>query len=176
MLAHPPPGLARTLIVTHIKLPTHTANAVFWSDRVAQRYYNSHSFANLALSMVVEDGTVAAATVQVGYHGRSSWRCERVAGAVAPLLQGPLSRASVAASLRGLGKHVAAHGGGAYASQAAQGMLLQALAVHLPEKLPDGGPLGRLDPVTARHSFPEYSHERPPVYRPVPKDRVLLQV
>lgn len=174
VLAHPPPGLASTLIVTHIKLPTHAAHATFWSDRAAQRYYNSHAFVNLALSTVLEDAQVTAATLQVGFHGHHAWCCQRVP--VDALLRRPLTRATVAAALRGLGSHMGTRGAGAYAVQAAQGMLLQALAPHLPEKLPDAGPLGPLDEVVARHTFPDYSHERPPVHCPVPKDRVLLQV
>ncbi len=52
-LNHPPPGLGTTLMITHIHIPHHTPHAVFWSDRVAQRYYNSHSFVNMAVSVVM---------------------------------------------------------------------------------------------------------------------------
>lgn len=116
----PPGGLGSKKLVTALRVPWPAAGDVFWSERVAQRYYNSHSFVNCAMALRLGDGgRLYSIRVVLGYHtrgwpatggaggtgGKTSWDCNHVAPVEQLLSQGGwLNRSALLAAMHLLEK------------------------------------------------------------------------
>lgn len=200
-------------VVSCLHLPTPPPCSWLWSARVALRRSNAHALVNLALLLQLEEegveevgaGAAAAEQQQAGsltgrvvrsariaYGGETAsggWCCGRAQHAEQVVAQGrPLTAAALISALEALSAELGPQQRSGYASEALQGLLLQALA-----PLVDCAQLSLQQPELARliagavplppPGLPEGRREVPdfsdpasaPVGAPVAKDGVLLQ-
>jgi xanthine dehydrogenase iron-sulfur cluster and FAD-binding subunit A len=200
-------------VISCLHLPTPRPCSWVWSARQALRRSNAHALVNLALLLQLEEGVEEVEAVSgsaagqqpagrladsvvrsavIAYGGETAsggWCCGRALQAEQMVAKGqPLTAAALISALEALSADLCPQQPSGYASEALQGLLLQALA-----PLVDCAQLSLQQPELARliagavplppPGLPEGRREVPdfsdaasaPVGAPVAKDGVLLQ-